>query len=231
MWGKRLKEIREKHLLTQAELANILKKDTTVISRYERGKGAKALPYYIEVGLKGIFSDKEIEYIKFGSNIKDKDILVKEPSVTYSNNSKNNLIYIPFLEDVYASAGGGSCATDGTKRGLMAFDRAFLQDFLGLWSVNNIEIIRAGGNSMEPTIKSGELLFVQRWDGSFVDNGIYVIICGSALLVKRVSFDPATKEYILKSDNSEVETYKVKVGEGEDCRFVGRVVAHLESLG
>ena len=67
-WGKRLKEIREKHEFSQKEVGDVLEKDITQVSRYERGSGAKKMPKYFNLDLRTIFTDKEIIYIKTGKN-------------------------------------------------------------------------------------------------------------------------------------------------------------------
>ena len=65
-WGKRLQEIRLKHKLTQSDLAKHSSIDTTAVSRYERGRGAKQMPTKFKDTLMDIFSLKEIHYIDTG---------------------------------------------------------------------------------------------------------------------------------------------------------------------
>ena len=52
--------------MTQAELAKILDIDTTALSRYESGRGAKQMPSRLKDGLMSVFSIDEIVYIDTG---------------------------------------------------------------------------------------------------------------------------------------------------------------------
>ena len=72
-WHKRLKEIREKYNKTQQDLAVILGKDVTRMSRYERGEGAKNMPAFMKTGLLSVFSKKDIEYIETGEKCMEID--------------------------------------------------------------------------------------------------------------------------------------------------------------
>ncbi len=67
-WHKRLKEIREKYNKTQQDIATILGKDVTRMSRYERGDGAKSMPAFMKRGLHSIFSKEDIAYIEYGQS-------------------------------------------------------------------------------------------------------------------------------------------------------------------
>jgi len=144
---------------------------------------------------------------------------------------KSHYVEIPYYKDVYASAGGGSDRTDGSVRSPVSFSRAFLNSYLGVYNLNGISIINAAGDSMEPTIKSGELMFVSSMElEEFKDGGIYVIMCGDVLMVKRVTYDPLTGEYTLVSDNGKVAPVKLRMDEADGCRFVGRVVGHMDRV-
>ncbi|MEN4053745.1 helix-turn-helix transcriptional regulator [Sulfurimonas sp. NWX79] len=65
-WGKRFQETRLKHEMTQSELAQKIGIDTTALSRYESGRGAKQFPSSLKDKLIGIFSIDEITYIDIG---------------------------------------------------------------------------------------------------------------------------------------------------------------------
>ena len=67
-WGKRLQEVRLQHEITQNELAHKIGIDTTALSRYERGRGAKQMPSNVKDKLIGVFSVEEITYIDIGKS-------------------------------------------------------------------------------------------------------------------------------------------------------------------
>jgi len=157
--------------------------------------------------------------------------MVNEASVAYGSRGGKELVNIPYHASVYASAGGGSDATSMVESSPVTFSRGFLNSFLGIYNVNGLSIINAAGDSMAPTIKSGELMFVYPMENEgFKDGGIYVVMCGGALLVKRVWLNPITQEYTLKSDSVEVDPIVMKLDEASGCHFVGRVVGHLDRV-
>jgi len=167
------------------------------------------------------------EWLAFGEGPIENNI-VQEADGLYKQADQ---VSIPYHKEVYASAGGGSDATNMLNTSPISFSRSFLNSFLGVYNVNGLSIINASGNSMEPTIKSGELMFVYPINGEeFKDGGVYVLMCSDKLLVKRVTFNPLTKEYTLVSDNGNVDPVTLTIDEGDDCRFVGRVVGHLDRV-
>ncbi len=170
----------------------------------------------------------EGEMLKTDTSMPD---MVNEASVAYGSRGGKELVNIPYHASVYASAGGGSDATSMVESSPVTFSRGFLNSFLGIYNVNGLSIINAAGDSMAPTIKSGELMFVYPMENEgFKDGSIYVVMCGDALLVKRVWINPITKEYTLKSDSVEVEPIVMKLDEASGCHFVGRVVGHLDRV-
>jgi phage repressor protein C with HTH and peptisase S24 domain/DNA-binding XRE family transcriptional regulator len=66
-WYERLREIREKHGMSQAEFGRAIGKDATQVSRYERGV-VKKFPNALYKLLMGIFPEEEIDYIEHGEN-------------------------------------------------------------------------------------------------------------------------------------------------------------------
>lgn len=228
VWGKRLAEIRDKYNIKQADFAKMIGKGETHVSRWERGvSGKKGVPVDLRVAMEDIFTHEEIIYIKTG-NVTEENSVVKEPGLQYE---KTDQVSIPYHKEVYASAGGGSDNHSMANTTPLTFSKMFLNTYFGIYNLTGLSIINAAGDSMDPTIKSGELMFVSPMENEeFKDGGIYVLMCANVLLVKRVSYDPLTKEYTLKSDNGKVAPVKLTIDESNDCRFVGRVVGHLDRV-
>jgi len=97
-WFDRLKEVRLNNKKTQQDLAIVLKKDVTRISRYEKGNGAKNMPFFMKDGLLKIFTIDEISYIENG----------EEKPILSQNGKKNNQI-------VGNGNSIGSCTTKANK--------------------------------------------------------------------------------------------------------------------
>ena len=88
-------------------------------------------------------------------------------------------------------------------------------------------MINATGNSMNPTIDSGDKLIIEHWNGNQIqDNKIYVFCFNNEFFVKRLSKN--LDEIIIKSDNPE---YKIKTISGkiaEEMILIGKIVAIIK---
>ena len=94
-WYERLKETRLKNKKTQQDLAKVLGKDVTRISRYELGNGAKNMPFFMKEALKNVFTEDEIWYIENGeevSNISKNISIVKNSSLNHQVLGEENSI-------------------------------------------------------------------------------------------------------------------------------------------
>ncbi|MDP3290630.1 MAG: S24 family peptidase [Sulfuricurvum sp.] len=151
----------------------------------------------------------------------------------YEALDQDDMVDIPFLHDVVASAGGGAVIPQDIDDTVIKFSASFLKDFLRVDRFNGIHLISATGNSMEPTIVPGELLMVNPYENEDCrtkDGAIYVIICTDSVFVKRVYRNPITKEMKLISDNKEVDDIIIKGDDLDGCKIVGRVVGHFDKL-
>ncbi|WKW21980.1 S24 family peptidase [Campylobacter fetus] len=182
---------------------------------------------------------------KMSVNLSSKDNKNVQQSVRQSQNLSSNkplntsnlkksqdIINIPYFEDTYASAGSGIINYDETPI-VMSFDINFLRVFLKITgSLNNLHIINAKGDSMEPTINGGELLYINPYDNeqSVISGCIYVINYDGDIFVKRVDKNPVTKSLTLISDNPKYEPIKIEATDLINCKIIGRVVAHTSRI-
>ncbi|WP_278404874.1 XRE family transcriptional regulator [Pseudoalteromonas ruthenica] len=152
------------------------------------------------------------------------DVIDVKSSASHENGSKmlpENLFYVPLL-NVEASAGQGAIVVDREySEGSMIFDNNWLAK--RNLNKNNIVVITAKGDSMHPTIISGEPLLVDTTPiDNFVD-GIYVIDLDNHLLVKRLQRQFSGGVKIL-SDNPAYEAQLVPPENLNQLRVVGRVI-------
>ncbi|HDX6289257.1 S24 family peptidase [Campylobacter fetus] len=155
-----------------------------------------------------------------------------KPLNTSNLKKSQDIINIPYFEDTYASAGSGIINYDETPI-VMSFDINFLRVFLKITgSLNNLHIINAKGDSMEPTINGGELLYINPYDNeqSVISGCIYVINYDGDIFVKRVDKNPVTKSLTLISDNPKYEPIKIEATDLINCKIIGRVVAHTSRI-
>lgn len=116
-----------------------------------------------------------------------------------------------------ASAGSGALAADEQPIGAFRFSARWLRD-QGL-DPAMVSAIAVEGDSMEPTLRDGDEILVDRSPRPLRD-GIHVVRAGEALLVKRV--DTARPgAIVLRSDNPAYAPVELAPGEVE---LIGRVV-------
>ncbi|WP_294962265.1 XRE family transcriptional regulator [Sulfurimonas sp.] len=146
--------------------------------------------------------------------------------------SDDNKINIPYFEDTYGAMGAGGLSYDNRPT-VMSFDTEFLKGILGINEFKNLHIINAVGDSMTPTIISGELLFINPFeneDHTIKDKGVYVIVSTNGILVKRIKIHPTKQEWILVSDNPHDDDIPLAGDEIEACKVIGRVVGHFDRI-
>jgi len=122
--------------------------------------------------------------------------------------------------DIRASAGDGALTSEENVRSQWPFDPSYLSDFLGL-STNDLAIIEVRGDSMEPTLSSGDRVMVHLADKQISQPGIFIIYDGGGTVIKRVEKIPGQDKLVLISDNPLHTRYEIS---GDDVQIVGRVV-------
>lgn len=124
--------------------------------------------------------------------------------------------------DVRASAGNGALTTaDELEGGDFVAFRADWLHRIGV-SPRQAEVLIAIGDSMEPTIRDGDLLLIDRSFDRPKDNGIYVLVLGGMVLVKRIQ-TRRDGSVVLLSDNQRYENEVVPADELPDLKVEGRV--------
>ena len=118
--------------------------------------------------------------------------------------------------DVEASAGPGALSGDDPSAAPMLLDPRLIET-LGL-DPARAAMLRARGDSMEPTIADGDQIVVDERDRRVTATpAIFVLRLDGALLVKRVSRDAGGLQ--VTSDNPDYPPFKVP-----DADMIGRVV-------
>lgn len=124
--------------------------------------------------------------------------------------------------DVQGSMGGGALIHSEQVVDHLAFRTEWVRSELRA-NPANLVLISAVGDSMEPSLSSGDLLLVDKSEYKIRDDAIYVISVNGSLLVKRVQL-LLDGTVIIRSDNSAYQPQTVKQPDIEDLKVVGRVV-------
>jgi phage repressor protein C with HTH and peptisase S24 domain len=191
----RLKEVRDFLGLSQQKLADEINEKRYRINDMESGKTK------IQVDIAEIFEEKfniNPWWLLTGKGKmlqKNEEILPNIPNKALST----DVVSINYYPDVYAAAGYGAINSN-LKGKIMTFDRNFIEEFLNVRKIENLDIIRVVGESMEPFIHNGELVLLER--SNEARNGETVIAnINGEVFVKRFQADPFRKWIRLISDN------------------------------
>lgn len=219
--GNKLRIARENANMTQTDLAKAAGTSLRSIQNYEKDEG--------NIALETLEKITSALGITLGYFLDDKDKIYH--SVSKPIPMGDNLVDIAYYPDTYASAGYGATNHDAPPA-VMRFDPDFLAAQLGIRSFKHLHIITARGDSMEPDIHDGGLLFVLPVENepSLISGSVYVVNCDGEVYVKRLEKSPFSKEVKLHSDNKEYQPISVGKGDLDKCHFIGRVVGHFSRV-
>ena len=142
-----------------------------------------------------------------------------------SAKTNNDLTYIDYYTDVFASCGEGSIVFSSEKTKLPVST-----SIISGYSKNKLySMINASGNSMSPTIDNGDKLIVEHWAGDQIqDNKIYVFCYNNEFFVKRLSKN--IDEIIIKSDNPEYRVRTISSNSMSGLILIGKIVTTIKAM-
>ncbi len=138
-----------------------------------------------------------------------------------------------YYEDIYACMGSNEVVNDESNTSIITFDRKFLEKELGKHNFKNLTIIKTIGDSMEPTIKEGELLIVSPFINDYnniLSGSVYVIAIDGKPYVKRLSEHPFTHNIEVYSDNERHPSFNIINEDRHKLQIIGRVLGHFSFL-
>lgn len=225
--SKRFKECRDYLSLTQEQIGEVLGFKQYKIKDIETEKQKVT----IEIA---DFLEKNFSISGWWLLTGKGEMLLNDNDKSLKNETKSdsNSVNISYFKDTYAAAGAGAINYDKAPV-VMSFDKDFLKAQLGITVFKHLHIIHAIGNSMYPTIQTGEMLFVNPFENEDLkirDKDIYVINTPNGILVKRIKIHPIKPIYILVSDNPDDEDITLEGDEFSACTIIGRVIGHFNKL-
>ncbi len=131
---------------------------------------------------------------------------------------------IHYFRDIYASAGGGAL-NEEEEGEMMYLDEEIVQKLGGIGMIKHIQAINVLGDSMEPTLYSGDVVFVNKEYRNAHKAGIYIVSTPAGLFIKRLHLQ-ANGMVALLSDN---ESYAPEMVNAHDVEVIGKVVGKLSS--
>ena len=138
-----------------------------------------------------------------------------------------NLIAVPHL-DVSGSCGTGLVNNSEQMINLIHVSKKWLLAKCPYINLKNLEVITASGDSMNPTIKNLDFLFIDRGETSIRADGIYAVVYAGEVYVKRVQKQP-DGGLLLLSDNSRYPPIRIAPEELQFVSVVGRCCIHCSA--
>jgi len=132
--------------------------------------------------------------------------------------------HVRYFSDIRASAGGGADVFDDNYE-MLTIDEKVMRNMVGFGSTD-LEAIHVDGESMEPTLQNGSIVFVDRTQTNINKDGIFIAATTAGLFIKRIR-QRADGMVELISDN---KNYSPEVLTPEEVSIVGKVVGNIESL-
>ena len=143
----------------------------------------------------------------------------KEPTASHSNFDEEFAL-IPGY-NVQVAAGPGTFVNGESPTRSLAFRRKWLR-YRG-FSEQNLLLVFAKGDSMEPTIANNETLLIDTSQKRLSDGHIYVLRNGEELLVKRIQM-LWNNGILLISDNKDYQAQEIRYNELDSLNVIGKVV-------
>lgn len=200
------KRLTDETLITsQKELAALLGIDNSAISQ---AKKRNSIPHAWIATLSQKF-DYNPEWIKTGRG---------EKKINRIIDSKTNFEVIAKV-NARLSAGGGSFDVDSSIEGYYAFQTEWIAT---KGNSKNMVLMTIIGNSMEPEIKNGDTVLVDRSKTEILAGAIYAIGIDDTVMVKRIEKLPG--KLVLLSENKNYAPVYIQGEEINSVRILGKVI-------
>jgi hypothetical protein len=146
----------------------------------------------------------------------------QDPSSLIDSTDKYWIRYYP---GVMMSAGGGG-SFDDINYEKLELPNYFIKMMGGNSMVKTIEAINVTGESMEPSLNDGDIIFVDIAKNQYSKDGIYAIYADDALLVKRIQ-NRTDGMYDIISDNNIFSNQTINKNE---LKIYGKVISSFGNV-
>ena len=137
----------------------------------------------------------------------------------------NKFFQIRYFADIRASAGGGAEVFSENYE-VLNIDKTLMDNIIGFNTNPHIEAIHVDGESMEPTLQDGSIVFIDREQTDIKKDGVFIASTTAGLFIKRIR-QRVDGMIELISDNP---NYSPEVILPEQISIVGKVIGNIESL-
>lgn len=211
----RIKLLRKSLKMNQNDFANKIHKVTRTLQKYESGE---IIPDYSIIQLICSTFNVNPDWLLNGTG----EMFINE----VNQQTETGIISIPYYPEVSAAAGSGVLVYDESTVKHLQISSAIINISTG----DNVCLINATGNSMQPVIDDRDLLLVDLTHKDFIDEGIYVIRLDNTLLVKRLQKIP--NGVVLISDNPQYAPITLNSDNfnENDAAIIGKVISVIKNF-
>jgi len=215
------------------DLKNVIKKIKEIIAVEKKGKkvfdkdvaDALAIPQTTFATMKKRNSIPFKEILEYCANKKlSINWLFFDQAIEMLAEETDKFFQVHYFADIRASAGGGSFNFDDDYE-VLSIDRTLMNNITAS-SSEILEAINVDGESMEPTLQDGSIVFIDRNQTNINKDGIFVASTTAGLFIKRIR-QRADGMIELISDN---KAYSPEMITPDEVEIVGRVVGNIESM-
>lgn len=207
-----------KQNITQTELANELNVSPQAVNNWEK----RGIPHSIAVEAEEKYGASPSWLMKGIGQ----DVTLHKKTL-----SNQDLVSIPIYNKA-ASMGYGTISDEAKIIDYANVTKAWIRiQFPNITSVDNLTMIPSTGDSMSPTIESGEILWVDTGVKTADTDGIYAISFGNRFFVKRLTFNPLKRLLVISSDNPHAgDKWEVTEENAHDLIIHGKVLLSWKSI-
>jgi len=212
--GSRIRRTRGKN--TQKEFAKNLAFSTSYLSEVESGKTKPSLEMLLKISQ---ITNYSLHWLLTGQGplfIEATESMVREDSAFYGVLDGFTVISNLALEDEAGMEVQG-IEQGGAER--YAFRRQWLHS---KGKVEDLVLIEARGDSMDPTIADGDVVLIDRSKKQVVVGNMYALRTKNAVMVKRLQPIGAARIKVM-SDNKLYDSYEIDLESG-DIKIIGQVI-------
>ena len=209
-FGKILEEAIKKKFKNQIDFANAIGVTQATVSRYI---SETASPSFHILHKMSMILDLDLPLSQKNENTK----------VTSSNPSE--MAKIPFFYSE-VSAGLGIASLDQSFD-YLHFDANWLKNEFLIKDLKDLFTLKVKGDSMEPIIQEGDIVFAKKFDNSASYQGIYIVCYNNDYLIKKIQFKQKNLVKLI-SQNPEYDPIEIDL-QDEDISFsiVAKIIGRI----
>jgi len=210
--GELIKKVRNDAGLKQEEFAKSLSVTTNTINRYEKGHRLPDSDFLTR--LVNIYNCDPAWLLTGEGEMEGQPAAPERPRHLYC---EEGFVAVPYMSGEI-SAGGG-LIPDNTVEMRIAFRREWIER---KGDPKNMSLIRVTGDSMEPTLQSGDLILVDH-SRHHIDpqGGLYALSMDDTIMIKRMQINYKLNTVKVISDNDRYDSFETAT---DEIRINGKVI-------